>query len=401
MAGIKFKTKYPGVRARKHATRKHGVRFDECYFIRYRVDGKQVEEMFGWLSQKKTAADAYQLLGELKDNARRGVAPRTLKEMRAMNRAAEEADKARALTFEDYFDNHYLPEAKQRKKSKTIQTETGYKRDWLSPVFNNKAMRDITGGDLEQVKDRLFAKGRSPRTIQHCLAIFRLVWNHAKKRGIVDFECPTSTIDLPRVNNARSRFLTPSEATQLLDTVRNLDDRAWEFTLAALYTGARLGELSALTWANVDLEEDTLRFIHTKTGKPRNVPLATPLKNVLENKTARKPDAPVFTNRKSEPWKECPWAFRQAVEDLKLNEGREDRREKIVFHSLRHTSASMMLSAGVDIRSLQSIFGWSTLQMAGRYAHAVDEAKVKAVKSLETALKPQQQAKIIPINKTS
>lgn len=53
MAGKKFKTKYPGVRARKHATRKHGVRFDECYFIRYRVDGKQVEEMFGWLSQKK------------------------------------------------------------------------------------------------------------------------------------------------------------------------------------------------------------------------------------------------------------------------------------------------------------------------------------------------------------
>lgn len=399
MTGKKFKTKFPGVRARKHPTRKHGVRFDECYFIRYRVDGKQVEEMFGWLSQKKTAEDAYQLLGELKDNARRGVKPRTLKEMREMNLEAEKADKARAVSFEEYFDHYYLPEAKQRKKSKTIQTETGHKRDWLAPIFSGKPMRSITGADLQQVKDHLFSEGRSPRTIQHALAVFRLVWNHAKKRGVVDSECPTANIDMPRVDNARSRFLTPSEAANLLDAIKQLDKRAWEISLAALYTGARLGELSTLTWAGVNIEGGTLRFIHTKTGKPRTVPLASPLKQMLERKSHGEAESPVFFNSKLEPWKEAPWAFRQAVEDLKLNEGRTDRRDRIVFHSLRHTSASMMLSAGVDIRSLQAIFGWSTLQMAGRYAHAVDEAKVKAVKSLETALTIRRKGKVVPINK--
>ena len=162
MSRDKFKTKYPGVRARKHPTRKHGVRFDECYFIRYRVDGRQIEEMYGWLSQKKTAEGAYQLLGELKDNARRGVAPRTLKEMRELNREAAEADKARTVSFEEYFDKHYLPEARQRKKPKTIQTEKGHKREWLAPVFAGKPMRSITGGDLQQVKDRLFRKRPFP-----------------------------------------------------------------------------------------------------------------------------------------------------------------------------------------------------------------------------------------------
>ena len=398
MSGEKFKTKFPGVRARKHPTRKHGVRFDECYFIRYRVDGKQIEEMYGWLSQKMTAEGAYQLLGELKDNARRGVAPRTLKEMRELNREAAEADKAQAISFEEYFDKHYLPEAKQRKKPKTIQTEKSHKRDWLAPVFGGKPMRDITGGDLQQVKDRLFAEERSPRTIQHSLAVFRLVWNHAKKRGFVRSECPTANINMPRVNNARSRFLTPTEASNLLEAVKALDERAWQITLAALYTGARLGELSTLTWAGVDLQGDSIRFIHTKTGKPRNIPVAAPLKSLLINKPKGEADDPVFTNRKGEPWKDAPWAFRQAVEDLGLNSGREDRRDKIVFHSLRHTSASMMLSAGVDIRSLQAIFGWSTLQMAGRYTHAVDEAKVKAVHSLEAALRVGEKTKIIPIN---
>jgi integrase len=317
--------------------------------------------------------------------------------MREQNREAAEADKALALSFEEYFDKHYLPEAKQRKKPKTIQTEKSHKREWLAPILDGKPMRSITGGDLQQVKDRLFAKGRSPRTIQHSLAVFRLVWNHAKKRGIVSSECPTANINMPRVDNARSRFLTPTEASNLLEAVKALDERAWEITLAALYTGARLGELSTLTWAGVDLQGDTIRFIHTKTGKPRNIPLARPLKSLLDSKTQREADAPVFTNRKGEPWKDAPWAFRQAVEDLGLNTGRDDRRDKIVFHSLRHTSASMMLSSGVDIRSLQSIFGWSTLQMAGRYAHAVDEAKVKAVKSLETALKIGKEAKVVPI----
>ena len=399
MSGKKLKTKFPGVRARKHPTRKHGVRFDECYFIRYRINGRQIEEMYGWLSQKMTAEGAYQLLGELKDNARRGVAPRTLKEMREMNRAAEEKDQARAISFEAYFDNRYLPEAKQRKKPKTIQTEEGYKRDWLAPVFNDKPMRDISGNDLEEIKDRLFSKGRSPRTIQHCLAIFRLVWNHAKKRGVVKIECPTANIDMPRVNNARSRFLTPNEAAELLEAVKGLDERAWELTLAALYTGARFGELASLTWAGVDLEDDSVRFIHTKTGKPRAIPLAGPLKDVLKKKNKGDANKPVFINKREKPWKDAPWAFRQSVEDLKLNEGREDRRDRIVFHSLRHTAASMMLSSGVDIRSLQAIFGWSTLQMAGRYAHAVDEAKVRAVKSLEVALQAKK-GKVVPFQKT-
>lgn len=399
MAGEKIKTKFPGVRARKHPSRKHGVRFDECYFIRYRVDGKLIEEMYGWLSQKRTAEGAYQLLGELKENARRGIAPRTLKEMREQNREAAEADKALAVSFEEYFDKHYLPEARQRKKPKTIQTETGHKREWLAPVFGGKPMRDITGGDLQKVKDRLFAKGRSPRTTQHSLSVFRLVWNHAKMRGVVNSVCPTANINMPRVSNARSRFLTPTEVADLLEAVKALDERAWEITLAALYTGARLGELASLTWAGVDLQNDRIRLIHTKTGKPRSIPLATPLKAILKCKPQGDADTPVFTNRKNEPWKDAPWAFRQAVEDLGLNEGRKDRRDRIVFHSLRHTSASMMLSAGVDIRSLQSIFGWSTLQMAGRYAHAVDEAKVNAVKSLESALSVGMAAKIIPLRK--
>jgi len=59
---------------------------------------------------------------------------------------------------------------------------------------------------------------------------------------------------------------------------------------------------------------------------------------------------------------------------FKFNDVREDRREWICFHSLKHTAASLLLAAGVDIRPLQTVFRWSTLQMLSRYTHLEREA---------------------------
>lgn len=87
------------------------------------------------------------------------------------------------------------------------------------------------------------------------------------------------------------------------------------------------------------------------------------------------------------------------MRELGLNEGSTDLREQVVFHSLRHTAASMMLAVGCDIRSLQSLFGWSTLQMAQRYTHAVDEVKKRAVTMLENMLSPSNTGKVVPFRK--
>jgi hypothetical protein len=75
MSGKKSKTKFPGVRARKHPARKHGVRFDDCRFIRYRVDGRQIEKMYGWPSPKMTAQGTCQRMGEPKERCAVGILP--------------------------------------------------------------------------------------------------------------------------------------------------------------------------------------------------------------------------------------------------------------------------------------------------------------------------------------
>ena len=62
------KTNFPGVRYREHETRKHGVRRDQYFTIRYKLHGKDKEEGLGWTSEDWTAAKAYDRLKELKEN---------------------------------------------------------------------------------------------------------------------------------------------------------------------------------------------------------------------------------------------------------------------------------------------------------------------------------------------
>ncbi|MGE4504609.1 MAG: tyrosine-type recombinase/integrase [Desulfovibrionaceae bacterium] len=389
-------SKFSGVRWYKHETRKHGIRFDRCFGVRYSVHKKRYEAVLGWETEGWSEEKAYLKRQEFIGNLKQAEGPATPREESIRKHEAAEERRRRDVDFITYFHDHYLPEARLRKKECTIKSECQHVRNWLGPRVGGKPMRDITPADLESVKCAILEAGRAPRTAQLSLSVFRLVWNHARKRGLLEKESPTYAVSVGKIKNARTRFLSNQEANKLLDATKKRDPMAWELTLAALYTGARLGELVSLKWANVDLENEQLALLHTKTGEVRNLKIARPLLDMLKSKPQGQPREHVFVNQIGEPWTETPWAFRQAVDDIGLNEGHDDRRDRIVFHSLRHTAASLMLGAGVDPRTIQTIFGWSTLQMLERYTHALDENKSKAAMALENALAPRN-AKIIQL----
>ncbi|MCG8393787.1 MAG: hypothetical protein MI745_11955, partial [Pseudomonadales bacterium] len=143
----KTSTRFPGVRSRAHSTRKHGIRPDTCFFIRHRVDGKIIEESCGWESEGMTAAKAYQILSDFKENTKTGSGPRTFKELKKLNaqmqqhaeleRIAEEQQRQReAVTFGELFDA-YTTAGAIRKKPTVIAAEQGRYKKWLAPLFKN------------------------------------------------------------------------------------------------------------------------------------------------------------------------------------------------------------------------------------------------------------------------
>lgn len=64
MAVIWNKTNFLGVRFREHVTRKHGIRPDRCFSIRYKLNGKDKEEVAGWASEGMTAEKAFKMLAK-------------------------------------------------------------------------------------------------------------------------------------------------------------------------------------------------------------------------------------------------------------------------------------------------------------------------------------------------
>ena len=106
----------------------------------------------------------------------------------------------------------------------------------------------------------------------------------------------------------------------------------------------------------------------------------------------------VFADRwHGEPIKIISKTFDRAVEKLELNKDVEDPRQKVVFHTLRHTFASWLAIQGTPILTIKELLGHKSLAMTERYAHLIPDMKKDATLALEAAFNQSRAGrKVIP-----
>ena len=171
-------------------------------------------------------------------------------------------------------------------------------------------------------------------------------------------------------------------------TVKAQDGRTWTthrapnpalrfYTLGALQTGARRGELGSLTWADVDMKARSVTFRHTKNGHARVVPMTATLREALM--ALPRPlslTASVFPEREPAV---LTRSFARLVRDLGL--------QNLRFHDLRHDAASALTMAGVPQRAIMEILGHRDPRMTMRYQHLPPGHLRDAMRSLDVAMK--------------
>ncbi|MBM4354672.1 MAG: hypothetical protein FJ109_12940 [Deltaproteobacteria bacterium] len=216
----------------------------------------------------------------------------------------------------------------------------------------------------------------SPRTVNIEVQCLKVMLGKALRWGYIAAN-PAKGVHKFREPPGRVRYLSPDETERLLAAC---SDKLRPIVIVALHTGMRRGEILGLTWEDVDFQQRTIRVADSKNGEARRVPMTDTVRDVLQqHQQHRSGDCPwVFPNDEGERRADVNKAWQTARKRAKLADFR--------FHDLRHTAASYLAMAGVDLRAIQEILGHKTFAMTLRYSHLSPEHKAKAVLALDTAI---------------
>lgn len=382
-----------GVRYREHTERKHGKRPDRYYALQYKRTGKVINEAVGWNSDGVTQADCEKILVQLRENWKNGSGPQTLAEMRATN-LAKEADAKREketrqrldVCLRAYFEGEYLA-AQTTKKESSITTERILFNKWILPFLSDVPLHTIDVRKVEAFQNHLKSAGKSDATTRYALAVLSQIWNTAYLHNIVSGENPVKRVRKVRSDNRRIRFLTKDEAKMLLEALLKCSKDTHDVALLSLFSGLRSGEIHGLTWGDVNFEQGHIYIRDPKNKYSRHAYLTAEVAQCLQIRYIGqcKSDI-VFPTRSGGLRGGISRIFERTVKALGFNEGVTDRRQKMVFHSLRHTFASWHVMAGTPLYTVGELLGHTTLEMTKRYSHLAPESVKRAAMALQGAL---------------
>lgn len=379
------KTRFPGVYARESRSRRHAGRPDVCFTIDYRdAGGRRVRKDLGWASEGFSAALASQMRARLIHKAKTKAAlgelytphPRTLTLGEAFSRYRREWLEARGKRADSdqwMFDAHLAE---------------------LAPL----PLPEITPYLLDSLMTGLTRKGLSPQTVKHMVGLIRRVMRRMAAWGLYAGPMPFAAVKIPRPNNARQRFLTPEEARALLTALKKRSRQTWLMALISLQCGLRFGEIAALRAGDINMAARSICIGESKSGQARHAVMTEDVAHALAELPPRPAEALLFPSRSGGLMRGVSESFNRAVDELGLNaadreaalrngrtDGRriEDRRQRVVFHTLRHTYASWLAMSGEGQAMIADLLGHHSLEMSARYTHLMPDARRATARSIE------------------
>lgn len=283
--------------------------------------------------------------------------------------------KARKSPRFDIFAAEYLDWMKANRKPLTV-VRVGQTLERLKTFFGPKKLSELTPWHLEQFKKARKEEGKAPGTINLDLAVLKALLTKAQEWGKLA-EHPGKSVKLLKNPQRKTRFLSEEEETRLLIACSSALRRVVQ---VGLLTGFRRQELASFRPEDVDIERDMISVAacYAKNGESRTLPVGPRLKVILREALASQGDAAtVLVNEHGRPWgvDTLSVCFRETCELAGI--------ESLGPHVLRHTFASRLVMAGVDLRTVQELMGHKSILMTMRYAHLSPDHKRAAIETLE------------------
>ncbi len=238
----------------------------------------------------------------------------------------------------------------------------------LRACFKNKTLPQITPWLIEKYKAERKNQVK-PSTVNRELDTLRNMLNKAVIWKMID-SSPFKGVKLFRVSNTNLRILSDDEFQKLYAVASS---ELKPILLTAISTGMRLGETLSLKWEDVSLKADGYITVRdSKNYESRTITLHPTLRETLIKLKAESQSEYVFEGRKT-----VKRAWQKALRLSKIPHCR--------FHDLRHTFASRLVMAGVDLVTVAELMGHKDITMTKRYSHPTPEHKKQAIERINLA----------------
>lgn len=303
---------------------------------------------------------------------------------------------------------------------------------YIIPALGHMKLKDIKTAHIQAYIQQLAALPKStragtkkqdgetlsPSTVRRYLTVLQSVFKQAVKLGLIpDTPAKAEKLTIPKAKQPKIEIFSKQEAAQMLACLEKEDLQFQTLIQLAIFMGARRGELVALKFSDVDFEQSKITIERAavklkgektiiKPPKDYEVRTVTVNQNCLELIRLLQAEKAREAARLGTQWHNEGWLFTTWNGEImnpqtptkqfsKFLERHGLRHRK--FHSLRHTSATLLLYAGVNIKQVQGRLGHGDIETTNKYLHVLEEADVEAAKALDIMLlpKPAQQEKNI------
>lgn len=353
----------------------------------------------GVLTPAEAREQARGLLGDAAKDRANGRDP-------VAERKRKKAATKGTIALRAFLADHYDPWLDQHHKR---GKETAQRLRAVFADLLDTKLSDMTPWTVEKWRTaRLKAPRSKPATVNSHLTMLKAALARAVAWGFLPTHPLGDVKPLKTDRTGRVRFLTREEEARLREALDIRDDtrrkrreaaNAWRrdrgyaewpadgsghltpIVKLALNTGMRKGEIFNLRWEDVDIGHArlTVRGEGTKSSQTRHLPINQQALDVLSAWKAQATETTgyVFPGRKpGERLDDVKKAWASIVKAAKLLNFR--------FHDLRHSFASSLVMAGVDLNTVRDLLGHADLKMTLRYSHLAPEHKAAAVAKLVT-----------------
>ncbi len=301
--------------------------------------------------------------------------------------------KRKDLSF-DQARRHFEKWAEANKRPRTVKSYKECLRR-LAESFDGKRLSGIVPFAIERHKQARIQSGVRVRCNRE-LAVLKTLFNYCRDQKLYEGTNPVPDVKLLKEPKRRLRYLECTEEVRLLEVAPPL---LKNLIILGINTGVRIGaEALTLRWEDVDLLRGilTVQAAYAKNGETRNVQLNSRARAALTELKQAARGEHVFSKPSGRPYKSMEKPFTKACQEAGLSG------MGISLHTLRHTFASRLVQAGVDLRTVQEEGGWSDLSMVMRYAHVSPSHKAEAVERIAQSFhnifhNSRSDAKVVPL----